>query len=96
MVIEYLGVAQFCKKVVAANPQYISCVIQQESCDGFVSESPYRKAFDKIGDVHREIEPDEFKAELQKQGYATLLERQVMLPNHKKLFRIDFVRERKI
>ena len=56
LLIEYIGYECFQKVIRQVNPKYVSCVIQINTEDNWVSNSPYLYVFDKLNQVHRKIE----------------------------------------
>ena len=90
LLIEYIGCECFGKVVLQTGAEYVSCGIQINTESGFVSESPYQHAFDGLGEVHRDISPEELAAQMSGIGYAMTGSREYPLPNGKKILRIDF------
>lgn len=90
LLIEYIGMAQFCKKVCEAEPQIVTCVIQESGENDFVSKSTYAEALEKIGELHQDVNPDELIAEFQKYSYDLILSEDLELPQGKRLHRMDF------
>ena len=72
------------------NPKYVSCVIQINTDDSFVSDSPYIHSFDCLDKVHHQMEEKELINHMQEIGYQSVLTKEKSLPNGKKLIRIDF------
>lgn len=92
LLIEYIGYESFQKVVRYVKPKYISCVIQINLDDSFVSDSPYLHAFDCLEEVHHQMEEQVLVNSMQEIGYKKEQVREQELPNGKKLVRIDFVR----
>ena len=92
LLIEYIGYACFQKVVRLVDPCYVSCVIQINTDDSFVSDSPYLQTFDGLNKVHHQMEENELKGAMQKIGYETGSRAEKELPNGKKLVQIDFMR----
>ena len=90
--IEYVGYANFQRGVRAAVPEWVSCVIQVNTDEGFVSDSPYLHVFDRLEEVHREIEQEGLTEALAEIGYRPVYQRSHPLPNGKALLRLDFQR----
>jgi len=90
LLIEYVGTAQFCKKACEAEPQIVTCVIQESAQSTFVSKSTYAAALEEIGDLHQDIGSDELIAEFQKYSYRLILSENMELPQGKRLHRMDF------
>lgn len=91
LLIEYIGYECFQKIVKKVNPEYVSCIIQINTAASFVSDSPYIHIFDRLAEVHHQMEEEKLINSLQEIGYkkSFVLERE--LPNRKKLVRIDFI-----
>ena len=54
LLIEYIGYECFKKVVTVTKPVYVSCIIQVNVDDSFVSESTYLHAFDGLVTVHHQ------------------------------------------
>lgn len=93
LLIEYIGYECFKKVVKLVNPQYISCVIQINTDETFVSDSPYLHAFDRLDEVHHSIKADELIDSMQDIGYTNGYVAERALPNEKKLVRLDFEKQ---
>ncbi|MBE6764750.1 MAG: class I SAM-dependent methyltransferase [Ruminococcaceae bacterium] len=92
LLIEYIGYDCFKNVVKKVNPKYISCIIQINTEESFVSDSPYLHVFDRLDEVHHQMEENQLINSLQKIGYTKKFTNERELPNGKKLVRIDFVR----
>lgn len=90
LLIEYVGIACFQRTVQCVNPCYVSCIIQVDTDPTFVSPSPYLHAFDRLDEIHRQIEESELIDAMREIGYRKLLSQEREMPNGKKLVRIDF------
>lgn len=92
LLIEYIGCACFQRVIRQIRPKMVSCVIQINAEDGWVSDSPYLHAFDGLERVHRQIEAEALERAMLEAGYRKggTLERE--LPNGKRLLRMDFER----
>lgn len=92
LLVEYIGYECFKKVVQITMPKHVSCIIQINTGDSFVSDSPYIHEFDGLDVVHHQMEEKELIRCMQDIGYEKelLLERE--LPNGKKFVRIDFVK----
>lgn len=93
LLIEYIGYSAFLDAVRGASPRYVSCIIQGDDADGFVSTSPYLHVFDGLDAVHHPIEEAELSRTLMKAGYRRIASAQYPLPNRKKLIRADYAAE---
>lgn len=56
LIIEYIGYKCFKNVIKCVNPKYISCIIQINEDNNFVSHSPYLHKFDCLGKIHHQIE----------------------------------------
>ena len=91
LLIEYIGYQAFRVAILRAKPEYVSCVIQINKDDhNWVSDSPYLQAFDRLDEVHFQIEEQELKKTLEEIGYQVLSVEAYDLPNGKILLRMDF------
>lgn len=88
--IEYIGYECFQKAVKKISPKYVSAVIQINVDTSFVSDSPYLHVFDRLDEVHRQMEEDSLINAMEQIGYRKILQADEHLPNGKKLVRIDF------
>ena len=91
LLIEYIGYPVFQKAVKQADPRYVSCGIQiNTDVKNWVSDSPYLHAFDRLDEVHHQMEEKELEAAMNGIGYSKILQVRKDLPNGKALVRIDF------
>ncbi len=93
LLIEYVGYKNFQNAVKKAAPAYVSSVIQINKDDGFVSSSPYLHAFDRLGEVHYQVDRDGLTKAMQDIGFRPIYEAETALPNGKSLLRLDFHRQ---
>lgn len=91
LLIEYIGYECFQKVVAQVNPEYVSCIIQVNTDDSFVSDSPYLHVFDNLDQVHHQIQEDELIIVLNRIGYRLTGKVEEPLPNGKKLVQLDFL-----
>ena len=91
LLIEYIGYECFCRTVSMVHPQYVSCIIQINVDDGFVSDSPYLHAFDSLERVHHQMQEDELTQSMKAIGYCLSDMTEELLPNGKKLVELDFI-----
>jgi hypothetical protein len=56
LLIEYIGYECFQKAVHQVKPKYVSCIIQINTEDGWISDSPYLHVFDALEQVHHQME----------------------------------------
>lgn len=91
LLIEYIGYEAFQKAVQKIDPEYVSCVIQINTDEAqWVSDSPYLHAFDRLDEVHCQMEENELITAMEKSDYRIILNEAEPLPNGKALQRIDF------
>ncbi len=92
LLIEYIGYECFQKTIQHICPKYVSCIIQINTEDNWVSDSPYLHVFDELEQVHHQIEVQTLEKTMLKINYHTIKALEHMLPNGKKLMQIDFER----
>ncbi len=90
LLIEYIGYDRFQKAVRQVNPKYVSCIIQINTDDSWVSDSPYIHAFDDLDKVHHQIEESSLIQIMKGIGYRFIRHMENSLPNGKKLVQSDF------
>lgn len=91
LLIEYIGYECFQETVKKVKPKYVSCIIQINPEDSFVSDSPYLHAFDGLHKVHHQMEENVLVHTMDEIGYKKEIQLESKLPNGKKLVRIDFI-----
>ena len=93
LLIEYIGYKALQRAVLQTAPEYVSCVIQINTDEEqWVSESPYLRAFDRLDEVHHQMEEKALTAAMKEIGYSLILQKSEPLPNGKALVRLDFER----
>ena len=91
LLIEYIGYGAFQRAVLQTAPEYVSCVIQINTDEGqWVSESPYLNAFDRLDEVHHQMEEAALTAAMNETGYSLTLQESYPLLNGKALVRLDY------
>lgn len=90
LLIEYIGYDCFQKAVEQVQPKYVSCIIQINIDDSWVSDSPYIHAFDDLDKVHHQMEENSLIQTLKGIGYNLISQTENLLPNGKKLVQLDF------
>ena len=93
LVIEYIGYEYFQKTVKQISPKYVSAIIQINVDTSFVSKSPYLHVFDRLEEIHHQIEETDLVKVMEQIGYRKVLKIDKDLPNGKKLVRIDFTKK---
>jgi len=92
LLIEYIGYECFQKAIQHVNPKYVSCIIQINIENTWVSDSPYLHIFDGLEQVHHQIEENTLEKAMLEIDYHTIKTLENILPNGKKLVQIDFER----
>lgn len=91
LLIEYIGYPCFQRIIQKCRPLYVSCVIQLNSDDkSFVSDSPYLPVFDRLDEVHHQMEETKLTLAMEELGYSFIYKEEILLPNSKKLIRLDY------
>lgn len=90
LLIEYIGYECFMSAVKNVGPKYVSCIIQINTDDSFVSDSPYLHAFDDLDRVHHQMEEKTLEDKMKSIGYLMTDKTEQELPNGKKLVQMDF------
>ncbi len=93
LLIEYIGYECFKKVVTVTKPVYVSCIIQVNVDDSFVSESPYLHAFDGLVTVHHQMAEQELQNSMNEIDYHLIQVLEHPLPNGKKLVQFDFYKQ---
>lgn len=91
LLIEYIGYECFCRTVSKVQPKHVSCIIQVNVDDGFVSDSPYLHVFDGLERVHHQMQEDRLTGAMKAIGYILYDKKEEMLPNGKKLVELDYI-----
>ncbi len=92
LLVEYIGYDCFQKTIRHVDPKYVSCIIQINIEDTWVSDSPYLHVFDGLEQVHHQMEKQELEKVMLEINYHVIRTLEHMLPNGKKLVQIDFER----
>lgn len=92
LLIEYIGYECFQKAIQQVDPKYVSCIIQINIEDNWVSDSPYLYVFDGLEQVHHQMEEQVLEKAMIEIDYHAIRSLERMLPNGKKLVQIDFER----
>ena len=93
LLIEYIGYECFKKVVTVTKPVYVSCIIQVNVDDSFVSESPYLHTFDGLVTVHHQMAEQELQNSMNEIDYHLIQVLEHQLPNGKKLVQFDFYKQ---
>lgn len=92
LLIEYIGYECFQKAIQRVTPKYVSCIIQINMEDNWVSDSPYLHVFDGLDQVHHQMEEQALEEAMLAIDYHAIKTVEHMLPNGKKFVQIDFER----
>lgn len=90
LLIEYIGYKCFQKVIQCVNPKYVSCIIQINLEDNWVSDSSYLHVFDGLEQVHHQMEEQTLEQAMLEINYCAIKTLEHMLPNGKKLVQMDF------
>lgn len=90
LLIEYIGYECFKNTVIRVNPTYVSCVIQINTDESFVSDSPYLHVFDNLDKVHHRVDTKGLTEIMNGIGYVSVNKESKKLPNGKNFVRLDF------
>jgi len=91
LLIEYIGYEAFRKAVKKIDPKYVSAVIQiNTDTKNWVSDSPYLHAFDRLDEVHHQMEENALTEAMSAAGYSFISKDAKELPNGKALVRLDY------
>ena len=73
LLIEYIGYEAFQNAVKKIGPGYVSCVIQINTDEAqWVSDSPYLHAFDRLDEVHCQMEENALITSMERIGYSKI------------------------
>ena len=92
LLIEYIGYECFQKAIQHVKPKYVSCMIQINMEDHWVSDSPYLHVFDGPEQVHHQMEEHALENAMLEIDYHAIKTLEHLLPNGKKLVQMDFGR----
>lgn len=88
--LEYVGYGCFQQAVRRTGARYVSCIIQVNGDESFVSDSPYLHAFDRLEEVLHPIEETALVRVMDETGFQPGTRAERTLPNGKRLVRLDF------
>ncbi len=92
LIIEYIGYDCFKKAILYTKPKYASCIIQINTKDSWISDSPYQAVFDPLEQIHNQIEEETLISAMSEIGYNKINRLEYPLPDGKKLVQTDFER----
>lgn len=90
LLVEYIGYKCFQKVIQQVKPKYVSCIIQINLEDSWVSDSPYLRVFDRLEGVHHQMDEHSLEGAMLEISYRTIKKLERMLPNGKKFVQMDF------
>lgn len=91
LLVEYIGYDAFRQVIRQADPSWVSCVIQiNTDTAAWVSDSPYLHDFDRLDEVHHQMEEKALTEAMKAIGYEEALRKALPLPNGKQLVRLDY------
>lgn len=93
LLIEYIGYDCFQDVIKQVKPKIVSCIIQVNAEETWVSQSPYLHVFDKLKDVHYQIEETELEETMNYIHYQLIHTQDYLLPNGKKLVQMDYEKQ---
>lgn len=96
LLIEYIGYECFQKVIRQVNPKYVSCIIQINTEESWVSDSPYLHVFDRLEQVHHQMNQHALEEAMLEIKYHPVRMLERMLPNGKKLVQTDFEKKQNL
>lgn len=90
LLIEYIGYECFQNTTTTCKPQVVSCILQVNRGEGFISNSPYLQQLSLLQSVHHSVDEPGLTQSLQAIGYQPILQQEEALPNGKALLRLDY------
>ena len=94
LLVEYIGYDAFKNAIKKIDPEYVSVGIQINTDENaWVSDSPYLHAFDRLDEVHHQMEEQAMTECLKEIGYKKTGSFRDDLPNGKALVRLDYKKE---
>lgn len=93
LIIEYIGYNVFKKVIMQVKPIYVSCAIQVNGeSKEFISNSVYASVFNGLEKIHHEIDEKHLMKTMQEIKYQAKDKAEWVLPNGKKLLKVDFIK----
>lgn len=90
LLVEYIGYGCFQRIVRQVEPKEVTCIIQINTAEGWVSDSPYLHVFDGLERIHCQMEEEKLEQAMAEIGYGRIALLEHPLPNGKKLVQLDF------
>ena len=89
LIIEYIGIEMFVSLLKRTDFEVVSCVIQKNKDNHFVSISQSANKLDSLSDYHKDIDE---KGLVNSVGLPVVLKKIYKLPNGKEFIRLDFAK----
>lgn len=93
LLIEYIGYQCFQEVINQVKPQVVSCIIQVNVEETWISQSPYLHVFDQLEKVHHQIEGESLENIMATIHYQLINTFEYLLPNGKKLVQMDYEKQ---
>ncbi len=90
--IEYVGYKSFQPVIGTVKPKYVSAVIQINTDNSFVSDSPYLHVFDRLQCIHHRIDEFALSQTMNRIDYGLDAKEEQPLPNGKELLLLNYKR----
>ena len=92
LIVEYIGEEKFVATIERNknNVEVVSCVIQKNNNNSFVSNSEHNSHFDPILSIHHDVDEDKLKNLFATIKFNCIKSKEYLLPNGKKFIRMDF------
>lgn len=92
LLIEYIGYKAFQRVVRQVRAELVTCMIQIDTKEEFVSDSPYLASFDRLHEIHHPMQEHRLSKIMMKEGYRLIKQISYALPNGKELLQLDYQR----
>ena len=92
LIIEYLGIDVFCNllKRNLTRLKTVTCVIQKDHGNNFVSSSEASSELASLNAIHNDIDEHVLDRSLKDIGFHLITRKSYLLPNHKEFIRLDY------
>lgn len=88
--MEYVGIDIFTMQLLKISPLHVSCVIQKNREEAFVSQSPYMNSFKEISAIHRDISETKLTDSMENIGYRFAGKEKYCLPGNKSFIQLEY------
>jgi len=94
LIVEYIGEGKFVAAIERnkSNVEVISCVIQKNNNNSFVSASEHNSHFDPILSIHHDVEENKLRNLFSSIEFECIKSKEYLLPNGKLFIRMDFTK----